>query len=99
MPIVTGTQRTDAAQLHDDVGTLGDFDDGVTPNAKNFIALAGIGADAKRRADVVENDRHIRKRPRQIRDFGQLRMINPSFETKTELGGSETGSPISRQVK
>src|SRR3989337_1123048 len=85
MPVVTRTLRTDAAQFHHHVGTLGNFDDAAAPDLKYFSALAGVGADSKRRADMIQNDRHTRKRPRKVCKLGQLRMINPGVKAEMQL--------------
>ena len=45
----------------------------------------GIGADAERSTEVVEDDRRIRKGARQIGQFGNLRMIEPGIERQSAL--------------
>src|ERR671915_2045482 len=85
MPVVSGTQRTDAAQFHDHVGTFGNLDDATAPQLKDFSALAGVGADSKRRADMIQYDRHSRKRPRKFCKLSQLWMINPRVKAEMEL--------------
>ena len=69
VPIVTGARRADAAQLDRDVRTSRNGCDPLAPNLKHFVLLPGVGSDAQRRADVVEHDRHVGKRPRQLGHF------------------------------
>jgi len=47
--------------------------------------MTGIGTNAQHTADMVQDDRRIRKRACEIDRIGQLRMILPGFETETEF--------------
>ena len=52
---------------------------------KYFLPFAGIGPDAQRRGDVIENDRHLRKCLRERRKLRQLRVVEPGIEAQIEL--------------
>ena len=64
------------------------------PLGEDLVALAGIGADADRAADMVQDDRGRRKRPRQIGQFAELREIHPGVEAEPER--VQFGEPVAQ---
>src|SRR3546814_9275620 len=68
--LVTGVQTcalpiSEAAQLHMDIGKLGERSDRTAPVREHGIAPRSVGPDAEGAADMIEDDRLVRKRPRQ----------------------------------
>src|SRR5262249_7445502 len=64
------------AKLHMDIRTAAEFDDPAFPFGEDFVALAGIGADADRAADMVQHDLRLRKGPREIDQLAELSEIH-----------------------
>ena len=58
--------------------------------------LAGIGADADRPADVVEDDRRFGERARQLGQLVDLRVIEPGVEGEPEA--AEDGEALAERL-
>src|ERR1051326_3136587 len=76
--------HAEPAELHMHIRAAREFCDAVLPLGENVVALAGIGADADRPADMVEHDRRLRKGARLIDELAELREIHPRFEAEAE---------------
>ena len=86
-------------QAHDDSfhavrEILPQFTDARLPICEHLVALAGVGAEADRSADMIENDARTGKRPRQIEHLIKLRVVRPDIERK--IGGFETSKPAAK---
>ena len=58
---------------------------GSTPTTReDLVALAGIGADAERPADMVQADARVGKRLRQRGQLVDLRMVQPRVEREVQ---------------
>ena len=66
------------------IGKRGDFTNPVAPLGERLFALAGIGADRERAADMVHHDRRLRKGPREIDEVVELGLEHPSVEGEAE---------------
>ena len=75
VPVVAVVGHAAAADFDEDVLVPGDFGDAALPDFHDLRAPASVGADAERRADVVEDDCYIRERAREVCEFGELRMV------------------------
>ena len=56
------------------------------PFREDLLALARIRTDADRTADVVEHDRRLGIRARDLDELAQLRVIHPRIEREPERG-------------
>src|ERR1043166_5694912 len=72
--------HAEPAELHADVLGARQLGDAAAPFGEDFRALVGVPAEAERAAHVVEDDRLVRERAREIDQILELRMIKPSVE-------------------
>src|SRR5438105_6546374 len=84
MHIEAEKPHAEPAELHMHIRAARELRDAVLPFGEDFVALPGIGADADRPADMVENDRRLREGARQIDKLAELREIHPGVEAETE---------------
>jgi hypothetical protein len=54
------------------------------PSGEGFIALARIGTDRDRSADMIEHDPCLREGMRQIDDVAELGLEDPSVESQIQ---------------
>src|SRR5262249_6195095 len=76
--------HAEPAELHMHIRAARELRDALLPLAEDLVALAGIGADADRPADMVEHDRRLREGAREIDELAQLREIHPRVEAEPE---------------
>src|SRR5258707_12100221 len=76
--------HTETAELDISVGEARDLLDLGAPSGKGFVALARIGTDRDRSADVIEHDPRLREGTRQIDDVGELGLEDPSVESQIQ---------------
>src|SRR5262249_29463146 len=84
------------ADLCDNVWAFCKFRDGGFPFCENFVPLACIWSDTDWSAKMIEYDRRIREGPCQIRQFRNLRVVDPTFECQSIIfkmcvGSAEIG--------
>ncbi len=72
--------HAEPAQLDRHVGALCQRRHVALPIGEGFLGPAGIGTDAQRPADMVQDDRRVGEGSRQVDDFGELRMELPGLE-------------------
>src|SRR5215469_11101469 len=84
--------HAESAELDVNVGAGCELADPGTPAGEDLIALAGIGAEADRPADMVEHDLRVGKGPRQVHKLSELGMVHPGVEAEAER--SETGEAL-----
>ncbi len=82
MPAESADLHCQAAKFYRYVGALRQLGDSVFPFLKNFFASAGVGSDAERAADVIENDRCFRERACKVRQLRDLRVVVPGIEAQ-----------------
>ena len=58
--------HADAAKLHVDVRTFGQFGDVLAPAGEDLLTVAGIRSDAEYAADMIEDDGGVREGAGQI---------------------------------
>jgi hypothetical protein len=66
------------------------------PAVEDLVAAAGVGADSERAAEVVEDDRRVRRGPAELNELGQLGVVHPRVEAQP--GGAEGGEPAPEVV-
>src|SRR5436853_7901222 len=86
MHIEAEKPHAEPAELHMHIRAARELGDAVLPGGENFVALPGIGADADRPADMVEDDPRLRKGARQIDKLAELREIHPGREAEAGRG-------------
>src|SRR5205823_7436037 len=87
-------QHAEPAELDDDVLALPEFGDAGLPYREGLLFLVRVWADAERSADMVQNDRRLREGARQICQFDELRVVEPSLEGQVQRRQpSKPGSP------
>ena len=89
-------RHDETAEFGDHVRAFGQFGDRAFPVLEYLGALAGVRPNTERAAEVVEDDRLVRERPRQIGQLGNLRMVQPAVEGHAALAefleaGAEPG--------
>src|SRR5205085_4024225 len=84
MHIEAEKPHAEPAELYMHIRAARELCDAVLPLGEDLVALPGIGADADRSADMVENDRRLRKGARQIEKLAELREIHPGVEAEAE---------------
>src|SRR3546814_6796092 len=72
------------AELDEDVAASREFAHRARPVGEHLVATSGVGADADRPADMVQHDRPIRKRTRELEHVAQLRMVEPGVAGAAE---------------
>src|SRR5207302_10159698 len=72
--------HVDPSELGDDVGTGGELRDGFAPLRVDVLRVAGVGTDAQRPAEVIEDDRGAGKRAGQRGDVRDLVVVGPRLE-------------------
>jgi hypothetical protein len=70
----------DAADFGHDVAAARQLRDRGSPRLEDLVVLAGVGAEAERAAEVVEDDRRVRERPREVGQLRDLRVVRPTLE-------------------
>src|SRR6185312_89275 len=84
MKIVAEQAHREPAELDDNVFTFGDFLDRGFPHRKDFLAPAGIAADADRATAMIEHDFGVRKGAGEVGEFADLRMKQPRVEAQVQ---------------
>ena len=56
------------------------------PSFEHFVGLPRVRTDAQRTPEVVEHDRRVWERARQVRELRDLRMVQPSLEAEVARG-------------
>ena len=84
MKIVAEQAHREPAELDDDVRASGDFLDRGFPPREDFLAPAGIAADADRPAAMIEHDFRVRKGAGEVGEFADLRMKQPGVEAQAQ---------------
>src|SRR5260370_28674611 len=84
MPSEAIDRHVDSAELRHHVWTLREFRDVQFPALEDLRALPFVRPDTERSAKVIEHDRRIRKRSRELRQTSHLRMVVPRIEAETE---------------
>src|SRR5262249_51418369 len=79
-------RHAEAAQLHVDIGELAELLDLPTPFLEDLLGLAGVGADRKRAADMVDDDLGLREGGGEADDVAELRVKGPGLESEIERG-------------
>src|SRR6516165_3114067 len=72
--------HADAAELHIHVRRTCELGDAAPPLGEDFRALVGVPAEPERAAHVIEYDRLVRERPREVDQILELRVIEPGIE-------------------
>src|SRR5437870_2221507 len=80
VPAVTVHHHLNAAHLGHDVRAPRQFRDGRLPSSEYLIAPPGVLSNPNRSAEMVEDDRRVRKRLRQISQLRDLRVVHPALE-------------------
>ena len=55
------------------------------PGGEHLVAASGVRADADRPAEVVEDDRRVGERPREVGQVGDVRVVDPALERHAVL--------------
>src|SRR6516165_3127131 len=76
--------HAETAELDVDIGAGGELADACAPRGEYFVALAGIGAEADRAADMVEDDLRVGKGARQIDQLVELGVVHPGVKAEAE---------------
>ena len=95
LPAVPVDLHVQPAKLGDHVRAARQLVDLRLPGGEHLVLLAGIGTDAERTAEVVENELRIRERPREADGVGELGVRAPDLEA--QLAGAqmlEAGSKV-----
>src|SRR6185437_3023791 len=58
--------------------------DALAPVGEDLVPLALVAAEPDRAADMIETDRRLRERARQIDEIDELRMVDPGVEAEAE---------------
>src|SRR5262249_33521095 len=74
--------HAETAELDVSVGEARDLLDLGAPSGERFVALARIGTDRDRSADMIEHDPRLREGSRQIDDVAELTLEDPSVESQ-----------------
>ena len=61
-----------------------EFGDASLPRRERLLLPVRVWADAERPADMVQDDRRLRKGARQIRQFHKLKVVQPSLEGQVQ---------------
>src|SRR6516225_7868309 len=69
--------HAETAELDISVGETRDLLDLGAPSGEGFVALARIGTDRDRSADMIEHDPRLRERAHQIDDVAELSLEDP----------------------
>src|SRR5689334_12968711 len=93
--IETEQTHAEAAELDADVRTLRELANRFAPLLEHFVAPAGVGTDADRSADMIENHRRVRASARERNHLVELRVIHPRIERKTE--GRQTSQSLAQR--
>ena len=100
---VEAVERHDEpAQLGHDVATLGERPDGAAPAGEDLRTPATIGPDAERPAEVIEHDRRVGERPREVRHLAELWVIAPGVERQPaprQLGEATAEARIAEEPR
>src|SRR6516165_6082686 len=76
--------HAETAELDISVGEARDLLDLGAPSGEGFVALARIGTDRDRSADMIEHDPRLREGTRQIDDVAELVLEDPSVESQIQ---------------
>src|SRR5258708_4494013 len=76
--------HAETAELDISVGEARDLLDLGAPSGEGFVALARIGTDRDRSADVMQHDPRLREGTRQIDDVAELGLEDPSVESQIQ---------------
>src|SRR6516162_2298802 len=87
-------RHADTTELDIDIWASGQFADVLLPAGESLLPPAGIGADTKHAADMVEDDRRAGKGVGEVDRVPQLRMVLPGFEAEAEW--SELGETLAK---
>lgn len=94
MQIETENQHSQSAEFYNDIGTGRQLDDGALPGLELVFRTAGIRAHTQASANVIEDDRRVRKCAGERGDFGEFRVVAPALERQTEFcQPREAGAP------
>ena len=77
------------------IGAPGQLGNAGAPLGKDRVAAPGIGADPDRPADMVEHDRRLGKRARQIDELAELGVVHPRVEAEAER--VQPGKPLAHR--
>src|SRR5882762_10552496 len=84
MPSESVDRHADSTKLRHHVWTLREFRDVRFPALEDFRASPFVRPDPKWSAKVIEHDRRIGKRSRELSQALHLRMVMPRIEAQTE---------------
>src|SRR5947209_9497484 len=84
MHIEAEKPHAEPAELYMHIRAARELCDAVLPLGEDLVALAGVRPDADRSADMVEDDRCLRKGARQIDKLAKLHEIHPGVEAEAE---------------
>src|ERR1700746_948269 len=93
--------HAEPAELDMDIGAARQFADLLAPRGKDLVALASVGAEADRTADMVEPDWCLGKGARQIDQLAELGVVHPGVKAETERGEAREPfaySPVHQQA-
>src|SRR5580692_11266375 len=85
MPSEAVHRHVDSTELGDDVGASRELSDVLFPLVEYLGAVAFVGTDPERTAEVIEDDRRLRERFRETDHHRHLWMVLPRLEAQTQL--------------
>ena len=85
MPSEAVHRHVDSTELGDDVGASRELSDVLFPLLEYLGAVAFVGTYSERPAEVIEDDRRLRERFREIDHHWHLWMVLPRLEAQTQL--------------
>ena len=91
MPAKAAHRHGQATELDHDVGAGRQLRHTPFPVLKDGVALPFVRTNAKRSADMVENDRAVRAGPRQVDQLHELGVVQPGV--KAQAQPVQTGQP------